>query len=198
MCLLKKWPTQIYSCGTVVDSKIPWYPKLLFQRENALASFWVTKPKPSRVNVTFHDIVAGPESGLAWYLPLDRVKCAIKRPWKIISIVSLRHFRIEIKHSVSGLCWDTKTLSGVAKFTSKPSADYILASPSQVLVSQHTTLRRGFNSLNQHFFARHIAMNIWIKTDNLFTASGKIKAGNIQCNANERFLFSWYTIIISH
>jgi hypothetical protein len=24
-----------------IDSKIPWYHKLLFQRENALASFWV-------------------------------------------------------------------------------------------------------------------------------------------------------------
>jgi hypothetical protein len=24
-------------------SKIPWYPKLLFQRENALASFWVQR-----------------------------------------------------------------------------------------------------------------------------------------------------------
>jgi hypothetical protein len=39
-------------------SKIPWYRKLLFQRENALASFWVqrvlaTQPKPSRVDETF-------------------------------------------------------------------------------------------------------------------------------------------------
>jgi hypothetical protein len=31
-------------------SKIPWYPKLLFQRENALASFWV-----QRVLVTHQD-----------------------------------------------------------------------------------------------------------------------------------------------
>jgi hypothetical protein len=65
-------------------------------------------------------------------------------------MVSLRHFRIEIKPSASGLCSDTKTLSGVAKITSKPYAnasgfDYILAPPSWVLVSQH---RLGFNSLN--------------------------------------------------
>jgi hypothetical protein len=60
------------------------YPKLLFQRENALASFWVQRTH--------------------------------KDP--------LRHFRIEIKPSASGLCWDTKTktLSCVAKITSKPSA----------------------------------------------------------------------------
>jgi hypothetical protein len=37
-------------------SKIPWYPKLLFQRENAFASFWVqrvlvTQPRPSRVMI---------------------------------------------------------------------------------------------------------------------------------------------------
>jgi hypothetical protein len=37
-------------------------------------------------------------------------------------MVSLRHFIIEIKPSASGLCWDTKTLSGVAKITSKPEA----------------------------------------------------------------------------
>ena len=34
---------------------------------------------------------------------------------------SLRHFRIEIEPSASGLCWATKTLSGVAKIPSKPS-----------------------------------------------------------------------------
>jgi hypothetical protein len=78
--------------------------------------------------LVFHDVIAG----LAWSLALDRVKCAIKWHWKIISMVSLRHFRIEIKPSASGLCWDTKTLSGVAKITSNPSAntsgfDYILA-----------------------------------------------------------------------
>jgi hypothetical protein len=27
------------------NSKIPWYPKLLFQRENTLASFWVQRVK---------------------------------------------------------------------------------------------------------------------------------------------------------
>jgi hypothetical protein len=48
-------------------------------------------------------------------LLLDRVKCAIKLLWKIISMVSLRHFRIEIKPSGLGLRRDTKTLSGVAK-----------------------------------------------------------------------------------
>jgi hypothetical protein len=46
--------------------------------------------------------------------------------------------------SASGLCWDTKTLSGVAKIRSKPEAlaegsDYIIAPPSRVLVSQHKT-----------------------------------------------------------
>jgi hypothetical protein len=71
------------------DSKIPWYPKLLFQRENALASFWV-----------------------------QRVLVTQPRPY-----FALRHFRIEIKPSVSGLCWDTKTLSGVAKITSKVISD---------------------------------------------------------------------------
>jgi hypothetical protein len=30
-------------------------------------------------------------------------------------LFALRHFRIEIKPSASGLCWDTKTLLGVAK-----------------------------------------------------------------------------------
>jgi hypothetical protein len=40
-------------------SKIPWYRKLLYQRENALASFWVqrvlvTQPKPSRVDDFSH------------------------------------------------------------------------------------------------------------------------------------------------
>jgi hypothetical protein len=34
----------------VYYSKIPWYPKVLFQRENALASFWV-----QRVLVTHQD-----------------------------------------------------------------------------------------------------------------------------------------------
>jgi hypothetical protein len=58
------------------------------------------------------------------------------------------HFRIEIKPSVSGLCWDTKTLSGVANITSKPSAnapgfDYILAPPSRVLVSQQRSSASG-------------------------------------------------------
>jgi hypothetical protein len=84
----------------------------------------MSRDMTSQPMLEFHDIVAGPESGLAWSLALDRVKCAIKLLWKIsiISIVSLRHFRIEIKPSVSGLCWDTKTLLGVAKITSKPSA----------------------------------------------------------------------------
>jgi hypothetical protein len=68
--------------------------------------------------LVFHDVLAVPESGLAQSLALDRIKCAIKWLWKIISMVSLRHFRIEIKPSASGLCWDTKTLSGVAKITS--------------------------------------------------------------------------------
>jgi hypothetical protein len=58
-------PCQFYPVG-LLDwllplakySKIPLYPKLLFQRENALASFWVrrvlvTQPKPSRVDETF-------------------------------------------------------------------------------------------------------------------------------------------------
>jgi hypothetical protein len=50
------------------------------------------------------------------------------------------------KKIATGLCWDTKTLSGVAKITSKHPAnasgfDYILAPPSRV--------RLGFNSLNQ-------------------------------------------------
>jgi hypothetical protein len=53
-----------------------------------------------------------------------------------------------IKPSVSGLCWDTKTLSGVAKITSKPSTntsgfDYILAPPSRVLVSRHRPSASG-------------------------------------------------------
>jgi hypothetical protein len=39
-----------------VHSKMPWYPKLLFQRENALASFCVqrvlvTQPRPSQVMI---------------------------------------------------------------------------------------------------------------------------------------------------
>jgi hypothetical protein len=37
-------------------SKIPWYPKLLFQRENALASFLVTQPRPSQVMIK-HDFL---------------------------------------------------------------------------------------------------------------------------------------------
>jgi hypothetical protein len=64
-----------------------------------------------------------PESGLAWSLALDRIKRAIKWLWKIISMVSLRHFRIEI--NASGF-------------------DYILAPPSRVLVSQQ---RPSFSGL---------------------------------------------------
>jgi hypothetical protein len=105
--------------GVTSNSKIPWYPKLLFQRENALASFWVqrvlvTQPRPSQVMILF----------------------------------TLRYSRIENKPSASGLYWDTKTLSGVAKITSKTSAnasgfDYILAPPSRVLVSQHRPSASG-------------------------------------------------------
>jgi hypothetical protein len=40
------------------------------------------------------DVVAGPESALAWPLALDRIKCAIKWLWKIISMASLRRFRV--------------------------------------------------------------------------------------------------------
>jgi hypothetical protein len=48
----------------VLYSKIPWYPKLLFQRENALASFWVqrvfvTQPRPSRVMIKHNILLWG-------------------------------------------------------------------------------------------------------------------------------------------
>jgi hypothetical protein len=99
------------SIGTTIHSKIPWHPKLLIQRENALASFWVqrvlvTQPRPSRV--------------------------MIKHNFLLCNILELK-----LNHYASGLCWDAKTLSGVAKVTSKPSADasccdYILAPPSRV------------------------------------------------------------------
>jgi hypothetical protein len=77
--------------NAVLDSKIPWYPKLLIQRENAFALFWVqrvlvTQPRPSQVML-----------------------------WGILDI--------EIKPEAEGLCGDTKTLSGVTKITSKPSAN---------------------------------------------------------------------------
>jgi hypothetical protein len=47
--------------GVACHSKIPWYPKLLFRRENALASFWVqrilvTQPRPSQVMIK-HDFL---------------------------------------------------------------------------------------------------------------------------------------------
>jgi hypothetical protein len=53
--------------------------------------------------LVFHDVVAGPESGLAQSLALDCIKCAIKLLWKIKSMVSLRHLSIENKPSTSGL-----------------------------------------------------------------------------------------------
>jgi hypothetical protein len=46
-----EWEMVIFSLPTrpsISNSNIPWYPKLLFQRENAFASFSVvTQPKPS-------------------------------------------------------------------------------------------------------------------------------------------------------
>jgi hypothetical protein len=48
--------------GFNFNSKIPWYPKLLFQRENALASFGVqrvlvTQPRPSQLFALRHAII---------------------------------------------------------------------------------------------------------------------------------------------
>jgi hypothetical protein len=45
-------------------SKIPWYPKLSFQRENALASFWVqmvlvTQPRPSQEMIKHNFLLRG-------------------------------------------------------------------------------------------------------------------------------------------
>jgi hypothetical protein len=39
----------------IIYSKIPWYPKLLFQRENALASFWILV----RFNMGGHGMTMG-------------------------------------------------------------------------------------------------------------------------------------------
>jgi hypothetical protein len=55
------WDYQVY----IAHSKIPWYPKLLFQRENALASFWVQRvlvgnsPRPSRVMIKHNFLLGG-------------------------------------------------------------------------------------------------------------------------------------------
>jgi hypothetical protein len=70
----------------VFYSKIPWYPKLLFQRNNALASFrvqmvLVTQPRPSQVMIKHNFLL-----------------------WGILIF--------EIKPSASGLCWDTKNHLG--------------------------------------------------------------------------------------
>jgi hypothetical protein len=60
------------------------------------------------------DAVTGPESGLAWSLALDRIKCAIKWLWKIISLVSLRHFslgfRLHFSSTLAGFGISTLTL----------------------------------------------------------------------------------------
>jgi hypothetical protein len=45
--------------GLNENSKIPWYPKLLFQRENVLASFLVTQPRPSRVMIKHSFLLCG-------------------------------------------------------------------------------------------------------------------------------------------
>jgi hypothetical protein len=48
----------------IYDAKIPLYPKLLFQRENALASFWVqrvlvTQPRSSQVMIKHNFLLWG-------------------------------------------------------------------------------------------------------------------------------------------
>jgi hypothetical protein len=63
----------------------------------------VSRDITSHTVLVFHDVVAGPESGLAWYLALDRVKCAIKLLWKIISMVlvwGILELKLDPRHRV--------------------------------------------------------------------------------------------------
>jgi hypothetical protein len=135
----RTWQSKYESTERITMNKSPtsasfWMPAKSSSRFGKSHEWLVTKLRPSR----------GAARRSGWVGDWRKNQGKSRPTCNYLKSANLKVFRIEIKPSASGPCWDMKTLSSVANASGFDV--YILTPSSRVLISQQT-LRLGFNSV---------------------------------------------------